>query len=133
MLKRILFGTLAVLAALSVYVAMQPSEFSIHRSAIVVADAPTVFAEVSDFRKWEAWSPWAKVDPNAKTSFDGAAQGEGAVFHWDGNAEVGAGRMTIVESKPNERIKIRTDFEKPFEGTSTSEFTFKPDGPRTVV
>lgn len=133
MLKRIFLAVVAIVALFSIYVALQPSTFRIERSAIVVAPPAQVFAEVNDFHNWEAWSPWAKLDPNAKTTFEGAPSGEGAVFRWAGNKEVGEGSMTVLESKPDERVKIRIDFVKPWQGTNTAEFTFKPDGPRTIV
>jgi hypothetical protein len=133
MVKRILLAVVAVVLLFLGYVALLPSAFRIERSAIVVAPPAAVFEEVNDFHNWDAWSPWAKLDPNAKATFEGPRAGEGAVFRWAGNAQVGEGRMTLVESKPDERIQIRTDIEKPWSGTSTSEFTFKPDGPRTIV
>jgi hypothetical protein len=133
MLKRILLVVVAIVAAFFAYVAMQPSTTRIERSAIFVGPVETAFAEVNDFHNWQAWSPWAKLDPNAKATFEGPASGEGAVFHWDGNSEVGKGTMTITESKPNEHIGMRLDFEKPFAATSKTDFTFKPDGPRTIV
>jgi uncharacterized protein YndB with AHSA1/START domain len=133
MLKRVLLAVVAVVALFAVYVALQPSAYRIERTAIIVAPPSAVFAEVNDFHNWEAWSPWAKLDPNAKATFDGASSGEGAVFHWSGNSEVGQGSMTLTESKPDERIRIRVDFVEPFADTNTSEFTFKPDGARTVV
>lgn len=133
MLKRVFLAIAAVVASFCVYVALQPSTFRIERSAIVVAPAAAVFAEVNDFHKWEAWSPWAKLDPAAKTTFEGPPAGEGAVFRWAGNDEVGEGSMTVLESKPDERIKIRVDFVQPWAGTNTADFTFKPDGPRTIV
>jgi hypothetical protein len=133
MLKRILLAVAAVVVLFAGYVALQPSTLRIERSTIVVAPPAAVFAEVNDFHNWDAWSPWAKLDPNAKATFEGPSSGEGAIFHWAGNEEVGQGRMTLVESKPDEQIKIRVDFVKPWNGTNTSEFTFKPDGPRTIV
>ncbi|MCC7253932.1 SRPBCC family protein [Hyphomicrobium sp.] len=133
MLKRILLAVVAVVLAFVVYVALQPSAFRIERSTIVVAPPEAVFAEVNDFHNWQAWSPWAKLDPDAKATFEGPDSGEGAVFRWAGNAAVGEGSMTLLESKPHERIRIRIDFLKPWSGTNTTEFTFKPDGPRTVV
>ena len=117
----------------AVVVALQPSEYRISRSATVSAPAPDVFAQVNDFHNWEAWSPWAKLDPAAKTTFEGPAAGQGAVFAWSGNDKVGEGRMTLTESRPAELVRIRLDFVKPFAGTSTSEFTFKPAGNRTAV
>jgi len=88
---------------------------------------------VNSLQKWEAWSPWAKLDPNAKVTFEGPTSGEGAKFSWSGNDKVGVGRQTIMESKPNELIRIKLDFEKPFQATSTAEFTFKPEGDQTLV
>jgi hypothetical protein len=133
MLKRIVLGLAAIIALFAVYVALQPSAYRVERSAIVVAPAPSVFQEVNDFHAWQAWSPWAKLDPDAKSTFEGPASGEGAVFRWAGNEKVGEGSMTLTESKPDERVAIRLDFVKPWAGTSDTEFTFKPDGPRTVV
>lgn len=125
---------LAVLVACVVgYVASQPNQFRVTRSATISGPPADVFAQVNDFHHWNAWSPWAKKDPAAKNSFEGPSSGEGAMFSWSGNHEVGEGRMTLTESSPNERVQIRLDFEKPFKSTSTAEFTFKPVGDQTVV
>jgi len=86
-----------------------------HRQITIAAPAAAIFPRVNDLRQWDDWSPWAKLDPNAKISFEGPLAGPGAMFHWSGNDKVGAGTMTITESKPNERIATRTDFMKPFE------------------
>jgi len=59
----------AIVAAFAAFVALQPSEYRIARSATIAAPASDVFAQVNDFHKWDAWSPWAKLDPNAKTTF----------------------------------------------------------------
>ena len=98
-----------------------------------VESAAAVFAQVNDLRRWEDWSPWAKLDPNAKVTFSGPQSGQGSTFKWDGNDKIGAGTMTITESKPNERVATRTDFVKPFEGTSYSDFIFWQTGDRTNV
>jgi hypothetical protein len=90
-------------------------------------------AQVNDFHNWEAWSPWAKLDPAAKNSFEGPSAGIGAIFKWSGNNEVGEGSMTITESRPSDLIKIKLDFTKPFEATNATEFTFKPEGNQTMV
>jgi hypothetical protein len=133
MLKRVLIAVGVVIAGFVAYVAMLPSTFLIERSTIVVASAPGTFAEINDLHRWQEWSPWAKLDPNAKATFEGPASGEGAVFHWAGNEQVGEGRMTVTESRPDERVRMRVDFIKPFAGTNNSEFTLKADGPRTIV
>jgi hypothetical protein len=92
-----------------------------------------LFERVNDFRQWEAWSPWAKLDPVARNSFGEKSAGTGAVFAWSGNSKVGEGRMTINESRPNELIEIRLEFTRPFNATNTAAFTFKPDGNKTSV
>ena len=115
------------------FVAMQPSEYRVARSATIAAPPAAVFEQVNDFHKWEAWSPWAKLDPDAKATFEGPPAGPGAIFKWSGNNEVGEGTMTVTESRPAHLISIKLDFVKPMAGTSTTEFTFKPQGDQTNV
>jgi len=133
MLVKILIGLALLVVLLVVVIAVQPSEFRITRTAIVAAPPSAVFAQVNDFHKWEAWSPWAKLDPAVRNTFEGAPAGTGAVFAWAGNNKVGEGRMTITESRPNELVRIKLEFMKPFAATNTAEFTFKPEGDRTAV
>ena len=133
MLKKILSALAVIVIVFTIIVALQPSQFRVTRLATLTAPAPAVFAQVNDFHKWEAWSPWAKLDPAAKNSFEGPSAGIGAVFKWSGNNEVGEGSMTITESRPSELIRIKLDFTKPFEATNTTEFTFKPEGNQTTV
>jgi uncharacterized protein YndB with AHSA1/START domain len=112
---------------------MQPSKVHVERTATVAAPPASVFAHVDDLHKWEAWSPWAKLDPAAKVAYEGAPTGKGAGFIWSGNDAVGEGRMTIVESHPAELVDIKVDFTRPFAGTNMSTFTFKPAGDGTAV
>jgi uncharacterized protein YndB with AHSA1/START domain len=129
----VLYIILAVVAVFAVLVAMRPSEFSISRSTRIDASPDVVFDLVHDFHEWEAWSPWLKLDPKAKNTYDGPAAGVGAIFEWSGNNQVGQGRMTITECRPNELIRIKLEFLKPMKAFNTAEFTFKPEGHQTVV
>ncbi len=88
---------------------------------------------MNDFHKWEAWNPWGKIDPAMKQTYEGAPAGTGAIYTWIGNKEVGEGRMTIIESRPSDLIRIKIEFFKPFAATNTAEFTFKPEGNQTAV
>jgi polyketide cyclase/dehydrase/lipid transport protein len=133
MLKKILIGLAVLILGFVVVVALQPSEFQMERSTKIAAPAADIFPLVNDFHKWDSWSPWAKLDPNAKIGFEGPPEGEGAIMTWSGNSEVGEGKMTLTESRPNELIKTRVDIVKPFAGSSTADFTFKPDGDQTAV
>jgi len=133
MLKKILIA-LAVIAIVVVgVVAMQPSEFRVVRTATIAAPAPVVFAQVNDFRKWQAWSPYERLDPAMKRIYEGAPAGTGAIYTWAGNNEVGEGRTTITESRPSDLIRIKLEFVRPFSATNTAEFTFKPEGNQTAV
>jgi hypothetical protein len=133
MLSKILIGVAAVLAVFAVVVAFQPADFRVARNTTIAAPPPVVFSQVNDLHKWDAWSPWAKLDPAMKQTHAGAPAGTGAVYSWAGNSEVGEGRMTITESRPNELVRIKLEFLKPFSATNTTEFTFKPEGAQTAV
>jgi hypothetical protein len=132
-LKKVLIGLVAVVAIFLVVVAMQPSEYSVTRSASVAAPAATVFPFVNDLHQWGNWSPWEKIDPAMKRSFEGPGAGVNAVYAWAGNNEVGEGRMTVTESKPNELVRLKLEFFKPMAGTSDVTFSFKPEGAQTAV
>ena len=134
----IVFGILAVLfvatlGIIAVIASTRPAEFTVTRSATMAAPPAAVFEQVNDFHQWEAWSPWAKLDPNSKVTFEGPPAGTGSVFKWSGNSEVGEGKQTIVESRPGELVRIKLEFVKPMPGTSDVEFVFKPEGAGTVV
>src|SRR5687767_14665825 len=130
-LKAILLAAVLSIAALAVVIAMQPADYRVQRTATMAAPPEVVFAHVNDFHKWNDWSPWAKIDPNCKYTIEGSPAGKGAIFTWDGNHEVGSGKMTIAESRTNEIILINMHFLKPMEGIATTEFTFKPDNNQT--
>ena len=133
MLKKILIALAVIVVALVVIVALQPSDFRVARSTTISAPPPAVFAQVNDFHKWEAWNPWGKIDPAMKQGYEGAPAGTGAVYTWSGNTEVGEGRMTIMESRPSELVRVKLEFFKPFAATNTADFTFKPEGNQTLV
>jgi uncharacterized protein YndB with AHSA1/START domain len=133
MLEIILIGLAVIIVVFLIIVAMQPAQYRVARSATISAPAQAVFAQVNDFHKWEAWNPWGKIDPAMKHSYQGTPAGIGAVYTWVGNKEVGEGRMTIIESRPNDLIRIKMEFFKPFAGNSIAEFTFKPEGNQTAV
>jgi len=133
MLKKILIVLVLLVAGFVAVVALQPSEFHVERTATIAAPPAQVFAQVDDLHKWEAWSPWAKLDPSAQVGYEGAPAGKGAAFTWAGNDKVGEGRMTIVESRAPELVDIKVDFTKPFEGTNASTFSFKPAADGTAV
>ncbi len=129
----ILIALAVIVVVFAVVVAMQPADFRIVRTATISAPPPAVFSQVNDFHKWIAWSPWEKLDPALKRTYDGAPEGTGAVYSWVGNKKVGEGRMTLTESRPSDLVRIKLEFIKPFKATHTTEFTFQPEGGQTLV
>ena len=133
MVKKILLGIAIVIGVLLIIIASRPDQFRVTRSTTINAAPPAVFEHVNNFHRWEAWSPWVKLDPKATVEYQGPEAGVGAVFKWAGNEQVGEGVETIVVSRPYELIEIKLEFIKPFKGVNTVEFTFKPAGDQTVV
>ncbi|MCH9807183.1 MAG: SRPBCC family protein [Alphaproteobacteria bacterium] len=133
MLKRISVITVALLIAFAAYVAMLPAQFTVARSTTIAAPPEVVFPHVNNLKKWDAWSPWAKRDPNMTMIYDGPEAGIGQSGKWSGNEEVGEGKMTITDSTPHQNIKLNLEFIKPFEGNSDVEFRFEPVGEGTKV
>jgi len=133
MLKKILLGLAVAVVALAGIISTRPAAFSVQRSATIQAPADIPFALVNDFHHWGSWSPWDKLDPNMTRTFTGADAGLDAMYEWTGNDKVGAGRMTIQESKPAEQLRIRLEFLKPFAATHTAIFTFAPAGEGVTV
>jgi hypothetical protein len=133
MLTDIVIILAIVVLILIIVIAARPPDFRVTRSAPIAGRPAAVFAQVNDLHLWQAWSPWAKLDPNAKNNYDGPPTGVGSGFAWAGNSKIGEGHMVITESRPNDLVRFRIDFIKPFTATNIAEFTFKPDGDRTVV
>jgi hypothetical protein len=114
-------------------VSRRPAGFRITRSATMAAPAAAVFAQVNDFHRWQAWSPWEKLDPAMQRTFAGAPSGAGAVYAWNGNKKAGAGRLTITESRASELIGMDLEFIRPFPATNQVEFRFEPAAGQTRV
>jgi len=121
------------IAIVLILAATKPATFRIERSATINAPAERIFAVLSDFRQWTGWSPWEHKDPALKRNYSGAERGKGAIYGWEGNKDVGTGRMEILEANAPSRLAIKLDFFKPFEAHNTAEFTMLPQGGATNV
>jgi Polyketide cyclase / dehydrase and lipid transport len=129
---------IAVVIALAIAIvlilaATKPDTFSIQRGAVIRAPAEAIFPLIADFHQWRGWSPWEDKDPELKRSYSGPESGKGAAYAWEGNKNVGSGRMEIIETTAPSKIKIKLDFLKPFEAHNTAEFSLLPQGDATTV
>ncbi len=122
------------LAALAAWIIMQPKRFVVTRSAVMDAPPREVFRHIDELRNWQAWSPWAKLDPAVINTYEGPAAGAGAVFTWSGDKKVGVGRMTIIDSRPFESVDIKLEMSKPFAASNDVSFRLSPqESGRTKV
>ena len=121
------------IAAVLILAATKPDTFSVRREIDIKAPPETIFPLINDFHQWRTWSPYEDRDPDLQRSFSGANSGKGAVYAWNGNKNVGSGRMEILDTAAPTRIVIKLDFLKPFEGHNTAEFTMLPQGDTTHV
>lgn len=129
---------IAVILAIAIAVilglaATKPATIRVVRAIDIKAPAERIFPLISDFHKWLSWSPYEQKDPAMKRSYDGDASGKGAIYAWDGDRNVGSGRMEILEAAAPSKIVIKLDFFTPFEGHNTAEFTMLPQGDGTHV
>ena len=133
MIKTIAIVLVLLIAALLIYAATKPDSFRIERTTTIKAPPEKIFALINDFHQWEAWSPWEKIDPALKRTYSGAASGTGAIYEWNGNKDIGQGRMEITESAPPSKVALKLDFVKPFEAHNMVEFTLATQGDSTTV
>ena len=132
-----MFTTIAIIialliAAVLIYAATKPDSFRIERSTTIKASPEKISAYLTDFKQWAAWSPWEEKDPAMQRSFSGAASGKGAIYGWEGNKNVGTGRMEVLDVQP-QKVTIKLDFLAPFEAHNTAEYTMQAEGDSTKV
>ena len=131
---KIFLVLLAIAGAIAAIATAMPTDYRVQRSIKIAAPASDIFPHVNDFTKWKPWNPFLEKDPDCPVTPDGA--GKGATYKWNsekGFGGAGEGKMTIVESEPNERIKIDLEFIRPLPHSAEAEFTFKQEGDETVV
>jgi uncharacterized protein YndB with AHSA1/START domain len=133
MLKTISLVAALLIGAVLVLAATRPDQFRVTRSTVIKAPPEKIFPLLNDFRRWAAWSPYEKKDPHMKRVFGGAAEGKGATYAWEGDGNVGQGRMEITEAAAPGRLAIRLDFTRPFEAHNSVVFTLLSKGQETEV
>ncbi len=132
MLKTIVIVVVVAIIGVLGFAATKPDIFRVERSIVIKAPAEKIFPLINDYPNWAAWSPYEKKDPAMKRTMSGPKSGVGAVYEWDGNSEVGKGRMETTEASPS-KIALKLDFFEPFESHNTAEFTMEPEGDSTKL
>ena len=133
MIKKIALVIVGLIAGILLYATTRPDTFQVQRSAVIKAPPEKVFPLINDFKRWDAWSPWEKKDPAMKRTFSATTSGKGATYAWEGNREVGKGRMEITESTLPSTVALKLEFLEPFETQNAVRFTLEPKGELTQV
>jgi uncharacterized protein YndB with AHSA1/START domain len=133
MLKKVLLGLVVIATVLVALALTRPDTFEVRRTIVVNAPPAKVAGYLNDFHQWTVWSPWERLDPAMRRTYSGPPRGQGAVYAWSGNDEVGEGRMEIVDDGAPTRIVIRLDFVKPFASQNETVFELTPQGNGTQV
>ncbi len=132
MILKIILVIALLVAAILIFAAAKPNTFHIQRSIVVQATPDKVFALINDLRNWPQWSP-QDADPTTQRTFSGPDSGVGATSDWSGVGQTGAGRMTIIESKPAQSVIVAVDWKRPFTVRNINQFNLVPDGTGTRV
>ncbi|MCC7232935.1 MAG: SRPBCC family protein [Bacteroidia bacterium] len=109
-LKRILIVLLIVIAAAAVIGFFLPSHKHVERSVEMNATTDQVYEVINDLKNWSYWSPWYKLDPQAKIIYSDPSSGAGAYYTWESrNSDVGKGKLTITESTQGSYVKTKIE------------------------
>ena len=132
---RLRFLVFAALLVMAVFVFLQTrsSQYEVVRTAHIAAAPREVYRHVDDLHEWQRWSPWEGLDPKLKRTFSGPAHGKGATYAWEGNAQVGKGRLIISGAKPPQSLTYEVIFEQPLQSEMQYEFTLAVDGDGSLV
>src|SRR5687768_18603209 len=98
MLKMVSVAVLLLVGAVLLFAATRPDTFRVKRATSIKAPPEKIFPLINDFKRWGAWSPYENKDPAMKRRYDGPPAGKDAVYAWEGDGNVGQGRMPITEA-----------------------------------
>ena len=133
MLQFIILLVVVLIVAVLVFAATRPNRFSVQRSTTIQATADKVWPLLTDFHRWPEWSPWEKLDPAMQRTHSGATSGVGAIYEWNGNNKVGAGRMEITKAQAHALVSMKLDFLRPFKSSNVADYTLANQGNATEV
>jgi len=132
MITTVVIVVAVAVAAVLAYAATKSDTFMVQRSTRIAAPPEQIFPLIDDLHAQSAWSPFEK-DPTMKRTYSGAPRGPGAAYAWDGNRQVGAGRIAITSSTPPSNVVLLLEMARPFKASNTVEFTLDRNGAGTDV
>jgi len=131
MVRKIVYGLLAVAAGVLALGIMLPGTWHVEQSATVDAAPETVYGLIADLRRWPEWTEWNTTsDPGVQWHYSGPAVGAGSIMEWQG-PRMGIGRvqLTAGDSKQGIRFGIAFQGHEP----ATGAIRLAGEGRKTVV
>jgi uncharacterized protein YndB with AHSA1/START domain len=122
------------IAAVLGYAATLPDTFHVARTVSIKAPPEQIFPLINNLQSNVSWSPFEK-DPAMKRTFGAIKSGQGATYAWEGNSDVGAGDIEIIEATVPSKVTLKLNMLQPMEATNIVEFTLVPaaDGATDVT
>jgi len=99
--------------------------YEVERSIFISAPPEDVYVHVTPLDGWEAWSPWNERDPEMVKTYKGEPGTVGSSYEWNGNRQVGQGRMAIDRLEAPNVVAVQLSFIKPFKAESVTEIRIK--------
>lgn len=133
-MKKFLKILIAIIVILVIAMFAIGEKYHYEKTVMINAPIEKVWNNANSMKSFNLWNPWLKLDPAMKMDYFGNSGTVGDGYSWDSkNDEAGAGKQTIVEIEPMKKIKTEMIFLRPFEGESTSNLIFSPEGNSTKV
>jgi hypothetical protein len=128
MLKLLVMVVAAAIATVLILAATRPDTFRLQRTAVIKAPREKIFPLIDNLRACARWLPYFTMDPAMKGAYSGPHTGSGAQFEFDGNRDVGSGRLTITDSKPPDTVRMRRQMFKRMSADNVVDLTLVPNG-----
>lgn len=133
-LIRVVVGLVVLLAVLAAAgLVFLPRNVVVSRSVIIDAPAAIIWPYVSDLRRANDWSAWAKLDPDGtRYVYEGPETGVGQTLSWSSeHPNVGTGTQRVVAIDPGRSVETSLDFGDM--GTADANLTLTPNNGSTEV
>jgi len=125
MFKKILLGIAAILVIIVGIAAVKSPHYEVKRDILIQASENKVFPYLNNAKLMDSWNPWSEEDPQVKMSFSGSAE--------TSEGRMGTGSATVIESIPNQSVKTKIEYLKPFQMVQESQMTIQPSGTGSTV
>jgi effector-binding domain-containing protein len=99
---------------------LKSPEYKVERSTVIHAPVAVVWNQISRWKQFNNWNPWAALDSNAVYQFEGNDGAQGSSISWKGNDKIGAGSMRTWRIESLKSVDAELLFTAPWESKSNT-------------